>query len=352
MLGWLWQKLGLDKASQQEKATALHAIEMVIDGCDGRLRLLPAYQQRLLPGVRLTLDYLAGLPWQRIDPLELSLRSFSTDRRLGLLFSSPLSLLLCLKSSESLQSFFLSASQGDQAWAILSMSRSETVRFGMVEHNGEVRSDVAQQIVSFDQHRLIEPSATPEDLQQSARRRGLAVLVEVIDRRIKLLQQMRLDLQTELEKIQLKLATFGHAGRVIIDATGGTDNMASLSPEDAESLRQREAELQQQLQPLARLAELEGILDVVCEVLEQPARFFHVEAQTIYLNRMGVLHERQDADDVTALQFEQVVMGQLQPISRVLMPVQVQRQQVQELEQQFADELAALQQQQMQGGLF
>jgi hypothetical protein len=50
MLGWLWQKLGLDKASQQEKAAALQAIEMVINGCDGRLRLLPGYQQRLLPG--------------------------------------------------------------------------------------------------------------------------------------------------------------------------------------------------------------------------------------------------------------------------------------------------------------
>jgi hypothetical protein len=82
----------------------------------------------------------------------------------------------------------------------MSMSRSETVRFGMVEHNGEVRSDVAQQVVSFDQHRLIEPSATPEDLLQSTRRRGLTVLVAVIDRRIKLLQQMRLDLQTELEQ--------------------------------------------------------------------------------------------------------------------------------------------------------
>ena len=352
MLGWLWQKLGLDKASRQEKVLALHAIETVIDGCDGRLRLLSGYQQRLLPGIRLTLDYLAGLPWQRIDPLELSLRSFSTDRRLGLLFSSPLSLLLCLKSSAPLQSFFLSASQGDQAWAILSMSRSETVRFGMVEHNGEIRSDVAQQIVSFDQHRLIEPSATPEDLLQSARRRGLAVLVAVIDRRIKLLQQMRLDLQTELEQIQLKLATFGHAGRVVIDATGGNDRKACLLPADAQSLRQREAEIQLQIQPLARLTELEGILDAVCEVLEQPAIYFHIEAQTIYLNRMGVLHESQDADDVTALGFEELVLGQLQPISRVLMPVHIQRQQVQELELQFADELAELQQQQLQGGLF
>jgi hypothetical protein len=55
---------------------------------------------------------------------------------------------------------------------------------------------------------------------------------------------------------------------------GGSDNLASMSPEDAGILRRREVELQQQLQPLARLTELEGILDVVAEVLEQPARFF------------------------------------------------------------------------------
>jgi hypothetical protein len=94
--------------------------------------------------------------------------------------------------------------------------------------------------------------------------------VAVIDRRIKLLQQMRLDLQTELEKIQLKLAAFGHAGRVVIDATGGSDNLASMSPEDAGILRRREVELQQQLQPLARLTELEGILDVVAKYWSNP----------------------------------------------------------------------------------
>ncbi|BBF86085.1 hypothetical protein DLM_2478 [Aquitalea magnusonii] len=352
MLDWLWQKLGLDAASKQKKADLLQAIETVITGCDGRLKLLPGYQQRLLPGIGQTLDYLAGLPWQRIPPLELSLRSFATDRRLGLLFSSPLSLLLCLKGSAPLQAFFLSASQGDEAWAIMSMCKSENVRFGMVEHNGEICSDVAQQVVSFDQHRLIDPSASAEDLQQSTRHRGLAVLVAVIDRRIKLLQQMRLDLQAELGQIQLKLATFGHAGRVVIDATGGAGTVASLQLSDVQALRQREAAVQQQLQPLARLTELDGILEVVREVLEQPQGFFHVEAQTIYLNRMGVLHERLDADDVTALCYEQVVLGQLQPISRVLMPVYVQRQHVQELEQQFADELATLEQQQLQGGLF
>jgi hypothetical protein len=269
MLDWLWQKLGLDEASRQNKADLLHAIETVIDGCDGRLRLLPGYQQRLLPGTA-TLDYLAGLPWQRIAPLELSLRSF-TDRRLGLLFSSPLSLLLCLKGSAPLQSFFCRPAR-DEAWAIMSMSRSETVRFGMVEHNGEIRSDVAQQVVSFDQHRLIEPSATPEDLQQSTRRHGLTVLVAVIDRRIKLLQQMRLDLQTELEQLQLKLATFGQEGRVVIDATGGSGTWPVCSRQMPRHYVSARPKCSSSCN-LVRLTELDGILEVVREVLEQPEGF-------------------------------------------------------------------------------
>ena len=352
MFDWLWQKLELDAASRQRKATLLQAIEAVVDGSDARLRLLSGYQQRLLPGMRRSLDYLASLPWQRIEPVELSLRGFATDRRLGLLFSSPLSLLLFLKSSAALEDFFLSASKGDDAWAMMSMSRSETARFGMTEHNGEVRSDVAQLVVSFDQHRLMDPSANQEDLQQNVSQRGLAVLVAVIGRRLRLMQQMRLDLQSELEQVQLKLLTVSRGGGKVIDATGNVSSGAASLPADEPGLRQREAALQQQLQPLASLAELGGILDVVCQVLEQPAEFFRIDAETIYLNRMGVRHERPDADDVTALSYEHVVLGQLQPVSRAIMPVHVNRQQLRELEQQFADELASLQQQQQQSGLF
>ena len=352
MFDWLWQRLGMDAATRQRKAALLQAIELVVDGSDGRLRLLSGYQQRLLPGMQRSMDYLTSLPWQRIEPLELSLRGFATDRRLGLLFANPLSLLLLLKSSPALQSFFLSASQGDDAWAMMSMCRSETARFGMTEHNGEIRSDVAQLVVSFDQHRLMDPSASPEDLQQSVHNRGLTVLVAVIGRRLRLLQQMRLDLQSELEQVQLKLATCGRGGSMVIDATGNDGTSRAALPEDEAGLRRREVELQQQMQPLATLGELSGILDVVCQVLEQPADFFRIEAETIYLNRMGVRHERQDADDVTALSFEHVVLGQLQPITRAIVPVHINRHALRELEQQFADELASLEQQQQQSGLF
>lgn len=352
MFDWLWRKLGVDAAAQQRKADLLQALEVVIDGCDGRLRLLPGYQPRMLPGISRALDYLAGLPWQSIAPLELSLHAFSSDRRLGLLFASPLSLLLFLKSSAELSTFFHSASQGDEAWAIMSMNRSETMRFGMVEHNGEIRSDVAQRVVSFDQHRLFDPSASQQALQSSTSHRGLTVLVAVIDRHLKLQQQMRLDLLAELEQVQLRLATFGHGKRKVIDATGSADGGVANLPADEDGLRRRERELQAQLQPLAGLTELSGVLDAVCQVLQQPEAFLHIEAQTIYLNRMGVRHDRLDADDITALCYEHVVLGLLQPISRALMPVYVHRQHLRELEQQFADELASLEQQQQQSGLF
>ncbi|OFV61677.1 hypothetical protein BFX04_13785 [Mammaliicoccus sciuri] len=96
--------------------------------------------------------------------------------------------------SAALADFFLSASKGDDAWAMMSMSRSETARFGMTEHNGEIRSDVAQLVVSFDQHRLYGPrsqSGRPATECHSARAGGA---VAVIGRRLRLMQQMRLGL--------------------------------------------------------------------------------------------------------------------------------------------------------------
>lgn len=72
------------------------------------------------------------------EPLELSLRGFAQDPRLGLLFSGPASLLSCLRQSEPLRNFFLSASQGDEAWALLSMVRSETGRLGVAMEGGGV----------------------------------------------------------------------------------------------------------------------------------------------------------------------------------------------------------------------
>lgn len=132
------------------------------------------------------------------------LRGFAQDPRLGLLFSGPASLLSCLRQSEPLRNFFLSASQGDEAWALLSMARSETGRLG-VAMEGELRREVPQQVVSFDGHRLAMPCASRELLLESSARRSQEMLTTVIARRLSLLEQLRQTLDNEMSRLQLRV---------------------------------------------------------------------------------------------------------------------------------------------------
>ncbi len=344
MLEKLREWLGLDEASQARKREIRSAIDRLIDGTDPRLALLPGAHDKLSAGMADTLDYLASLSWQDIEPVDLSLRGYATDKRLGLLFASPLSMLQALKASPVLTSFFQSASQGDEAWALMGMQCSESARFGMSEQNGEVRSDVAQVVVSFSQHRLMMPSPTREQLMRHASQRGLEVLIAVVARRLAMLQQQRLDLSSELDRLRLKLAMTGGTGVTVIDATGAASIQDTAEPEDPQQLQNRQRALTEALQPLAGLSELSGVLAVLADVLAHPADFFRVEPATVCLNRMGVRYDSASDDGVTELRYEQVVMGQINPVLRAILPVHVNRQRLQELEQQFAEELAVAEQ--------
>lgn len=330
----LLRKLGWDEASRERQKALSAAIEQLVDATDRRLRLVPGYRQALESGMRTAQAYLATLMHQLPPMLDLSLRAYATDPRLGLLFSGPASLLELLENSEPLREFFLSASNGDEAWALMTMMRSETARFGMAMSNGEVRSDVAQIVVSFDAHRLMMLSPSLEQLQAKSGPRGQEVLAAVIARRLSLCEQMRQQLESELGRLQLRrLSLRGGEQRTVIDAQADDRDLpASLSAVDA-----RIGEIQPQLEALRASASLEGMLAEVKGVLEQPQDYFSLESVSLHLNRMGVKCDDPAAgdEDVTELRLEEMVLGKIQPIRRALLPVRVSRQAIDELRQRF-----------------
>lgn len=333
MLGRLLQRWGLDAESRQQQRELTQAIESLVDGTDKRLRLSPGYLDALAPGMRVTQAYLAELPSRMPEPLALSLRGFAQDPRLGLLFSGPASLLSCLRQSEALRNFFLSASQGDEAWALLSMARSETGRLGVAMEGGELRREVPQQVVSFDGHRLAMPCASRELLLESSARRSEEMLITVIARRLSLLEQLRQTLDNEMSRLQLRLSVLRCEAGTVVD--GSSDG--SPLPDTCEGVQRRMAEIEPQLREARGALSLEGLLETVRHVLEHPAEYFRLEWRTLYLNRMGI---KQDApgEDATELEFEELVLGQAQPLRRALMPVRVTRQALAELEREFGSD--------------
>ena len=181
-------------------------IDQVVSATDTRLALLPGYRRALTPGMRKSLAYVDTLTDLLPDVLDLSLRAFTSDRRIGLFFASPESLLFILKKNQALQDYFESAANGDEAYALLLMQRTDNVRYCVVNQSGEIRSDVAQTVVSFDHHRLLLPSPSMEALRQRSPRRGLEVLTGAIARRLSQLEKERGDIECELTRIRPRLS--------------------------------------------------------------------------------------------------------------------------------------------------
>lgn len=331
MFEFLLRKLGWDAASRQQARELARQVEQLLEACDRRLCLLPGHQHALMPGMRIAQSHLATLSEKLPPALELSLQSFARDPRLGLLFAGPSSLLDVLEGSESLRAFFSSASNGDEAWALMTMQRSETARFGVAMENGELRNDVAQTVVSFDCHGLQLPCASEEAFRTQSGERALHVLTAVIARQLGLLEQTRLQLEAELGRLQLRRLTLQSPSRIVVDGQGGDD-----LPDTLVDLDKRLSEVRPQLESLRELNSLEGALDTVRHVLEHPGDYFSLENVTLRLNRMGIKCEAGE-DGATTLQLEELVLGRERPTRRALMPVKIHRESIAELRRQFRD---------------
>jgi hypothetical protein len=325
LAGWIRKVLGGASAHDKEVSAIL---DRVVASTDPRLSLLPGYRRTLTPGVRIALEYVADLSSELPELLDLSLLSFTLDRRLGLFFSSPMSLLALLRRSEPLHSFFLSATNGDMAYALLIMQRTDSQRYGLSNEQGALRADVAQTVVSFDHHRVVLPCASIDALQEQVRQRGIDVLARVIAVRLEHLNHERLDLEGELLRIRLRLSALEHPESLVIDAIQGDESL----PTDKSELVARQAALQHRLDEVRGMTELSGLLEMVAHILEHPSDYFRVEQDVVNLDRMGILQLDPTHEGVTRLCMEELLLGHDTVQRRVVIPVRVSRLAMSELE--------------------
>ncbi|BEV71491.1 MULTISPECIES: hypothetical protein [unclassified Paludibacterium] len=314
-------------SSASASAEELATIERMVAATDARLALLPGYRKALLPGVRVCRDYAAELVRDLPDPLELSLLSFTLDRRLGLFFSSPASLLGMLMRSDALQAFFASPSQGDQALALLLMQRRDSQRYGMATLNGEVRSDVAQTVVSFDHHRMVLPCPSVEVLRASTAERALEVIAGLVAQRLALLAKERSDLESELTRIRLRLTALSHPESLLIDALPDDDPL----PRDRAGLLQRQEAAQCRLNEVRSVTTLNGLLELVAHMLSHPQDYFRLQQASLTLDRMGVVRSADEIEEGTRVCMEELLLSPEEPVRRVIVPVSVSRTAMQEL---------------------
>lgn len=281
-MSFFWQRW-LGGGGPWGRQDVSQAVERLIDEVDPRVRLLPHSQQQLQRGVRDTLRYASELIGHLPAPLDLSPAGYTTDRRVGLLFSSPESLCHMLHHSEVLGQYFSRPSNPDTAYLLLVMQPQARRRLGsQLLPDGQVRYDVPQQVISFEQHRIVAAYDSLKNLQQLAGMEAFNALCRDLARRVALFDARRQQLEAERQRVLLRLAA---GSQTLINAAALRDHD---DVKDAE-LPQRRQQLDAELAVMGKQLSLPGKLDYLRQVLRQPQHYLKAGLESTWLDRMGVV---------------------------------------------------------------
>jgi hypothetical protein len=296
------------------------AIEAVVDRVNARLRLASDYKAKLGPAieqfVRWAREEVARLPAaHRATP-----EDWVTDAELHALFATAGDLVKLVSRTPQLKAFFREHASADRAFGLLGMSVETRQVFGSELQGEVVRQDVAQQTVSFGDHRINVVAADEPALHAAlVLALGEQVLIEALAEidvaqvRMKRLRDERSLLASQLRVLQSRRG----AGALWSEAQQQESVAAAKAALEAHDQELRAAHgagggLEQQLEVLTRL-------------LADPQRAIRFELRTVRLNRMNVIVPEGSTESSAEIRYVFVSAGAVKPRSGAIALLEIPR---------------------------
>lgn len=291
-----------------DQALVADAIEAIVDAVDPRIRAERRYASKLEPGVRRTIEHMRAIGQRLPPPIPLSRASWKAEPLVRCCFARPDDVSELLGRSRELYRFFDANPGCDEAHALLGMRREERRVLASALVGDELRQDVQQVTVSFDRRRLIAPAA---DALGCRREVGAAILRRMAalalqgmvgkERRVKDLEERKGILATRLRMLHLR--------------RDGVQRALEETTEDpAVEIAELESALQTTLDEYiaekASLKTLEGIIDNVRRVFEQPQKVLGLETLEMRLSGTGVRVEAGSREAATDLTLQELFIGE------------------------------------------
>jgi hypothetical protein len=277
---------GADKLGSYPEDLIERAIERAVDGTDRRLRALTGYKKRLRPAVIHAIDHVVGLVDTLPPPLELDGRNYGSDAELNAYFASVDHMNEILSRDAEMRQWQKSPGNAaaERVFALLMMELSERNVLGVALEGNELRHDVAQVTVSFNKHRMVDPTSVEDETRRLLKRRAFDHLLTLALGGISEAHGERGDLQRERDLLRSKLAALaaGHWG-----FGNDTDEAAGEAPPNPRALEQRIKDIDAQLSTLST-GLLKSHLDVLVDVLAAAEKNLHDDDLTLCIDRQGV----------------------------------------------------------------
>jgi len=291
-----------------DRALVADAIEAIVDAVDPRIRAQRRYASMLEPGVRRTIEHMRAIGQRLPPPIALSPASWKDEPLVRCCFARPDDVRELLARSRELYRFFDANPGCDEAHALLGMRREERTVLAAALVGDALQQDVRQVTVSFDRRRLIAPAA---DALGCRREVGAAILRRMAalalqgmvgkERRVKDLEERKGILATRLRMLQLR--------------RDGVQRALEEQTEDpAAEIAELESALQTTLDEFiaekASLKTLEGIIDNVRRIFEQPQKVLGLETLEMRLSGTGVRVAAGSREAATDLTLQELFIGE------------------------------------------
>ena len=259
------------------------AIERVVDGTDPWLRTVSGYKKKLRPAVIRAIDHVIALVDGLPPPIPVDLQCRGDDPLLKAFFISLDEMRKVFGTDRMLSGFLRGAAVvPEKVIALLAMEMKEKVILGDELSGDIVVRDVPQLTVSFEAHRLIDPSGDQEETRRLLMRRAYDNLIKFALKRITMIKTERTYLERRHALLQSKLAIL-ERGDWSFEGTGSADNS------DIPGLEEQIGQIESQLLEIGgddRM--LEVYLDIVIEVLGRPGEHLWGQQETLILDSMGI----------------------------------------------------------------
>ncbi len=285
LTGGLLHKWRERSSHQHRSGDILNAIEMVIDGTDGKIRLVRGYKNKLFDGVGSALEFVDELVHQIPAAIEISSRKFISDPYVNAFFTNIDELHTILGHSSEIRDFIeeYGAHGQLQCCCLLCMQKTERSVFGMELSGDILKKEVRQTSVCFSDHRIYSPATT-----EAATRRGLreCLFGGLVTNALERIMQSRVEnnrLQCDRRMLNARLR---HLEYKRINAQGAPQIDTKLTKE-IEEIKVKIRANEDRLMATRMLTPRES-LDIVRKLLKQPDNYIQLNRSTIRLDKMGI----------------------------------------------------------------
>jgi hypothetical protein len=262
------------------------AVDKAVTLTNPRLKLVPNCHKRLAPSVETTIRFLQELGRLLPAVRSMSSETWSGDAALRAFFVSPSDMKDVLARADGLRTLFEKFPELDEAYLVLGMAFTEQRVFGLGLQGDRVQRDVAQMTMNFSDHKM---RLCGRDEAVLRRVIGVEIFEYLISRALSEIGSER----SERQELQASQSLIRARLRLLQQHGPGLGSMLGDAPAEASQQARLEAELLENERQLETMgggeAVLEGELDTLKNVLDNPQHYLSIEPRRIRLSSMNVV---------------------------------------------------------------